>query len=134
MNGAAIGETIRGLGVSGSFSFVLASLVAMIALASLDFLGSVFAKEWADGRHPLWFLAGLLTFGLLFVVYAGSLRFAELSTVTFGWIVFLQVGILLYEPFRFAVDISPDKGFAIAAILLLQAYLVLAPGAGAAGN
>lgn len=134
MNVAAIGETIRGFGLSGSLSFVLASVGAMIALAGLDFVGSVFAKEWADGKHPLWFLAGLLTFGLLFVVYATSLRFAELSTVTFGWIVLLQVGILLYERLRFAVDISPDKGFAIVAILVLQAYLVLAPGSGAAGG
>lgn len=134
MNVVAIGETIRGLGISGSLSFVLASVAAMIALAALDFVGAVFAKEWADGKHAMWFLAGLLTFGLLFVVYAASLRFAELSTVTFGWIVFLQAGILLYEKVRFAVDISPDMGFAIAAILVLQAYLVLAPGSAAAGG
>lgn len=130
MNVPAIGETVRGLGVSGSLSFALVSVAAMIALAGLDFVGSVFAKEWAEGKHPMWFLAGLLTFGLLFVVYAVSLRFAELSTVTFGWIVLLQVGILLYERFRFAVDLTPDKGFAIVAILVLQAYLVLAPGSG----
>jgi multidrug transporter EmrE-like cation transporter len=129
-----IGDVLRGLGVPSSWSFILASVGAMIGLAALDFVGAVFAKEWADNRQPLWFVAGLIAFGLLFVLYAGSLRFAELSTVTLGWIVFLQVGILLYERLRFAVDLSPDKWFTIAAILVLQVYLVLAPGSGPAGR
>jgi hypothetical protein len=134
MNITGIGEIARAVGSPGSWAFLLASVGAMVALAALDFVGAAFAKEWADGKNPAWFLAGLLTFALLFVVYAASLRFAELSTVTFGWIVLLQVGILLYERLRFAVEISPDKGFAIAAILVLQAYLVLAPGSGAGGR
>ena len=127
MSMAGIGEMLRGLGIPSSWAFILASAGAMVGLAALDFIGAVFAKEWADHRHPHWFVAGLVAFGLLFVLYAASLRFAELSTVTLGWIVFLQVGILLYERIRFAVDLSADKWFAIAAILVLQGYLVLAP-------
>jgi hypothetical protein len=60
-------------------------------------------------------------------VYAVSLRVAELSTVTFGWIVTLQVGLLLLERIRYAVELPNGKWAAIVAILVLQAYLILAP-------
>jgi|SRR5829696_2722355 len=72
-------------------------LGAMVALAALDFLGAVLAKEWATERNHWLFATGLLSFGALFAVYAVSLRLAELSTVIFGWIVTLQVGLLLLE-------------------------------------
>jgi hypothetical protein len=85
---------------------------AMVMLA-LDFLGTVFAKEWAE-RHNHWlFAAGLLAFGVLFAVYAVSLHVAELSTVTFGWIVTLQVGLLLLDriPVATALKYAPqDRG------------------------
>ena len=68
--------------------------------------------------------AGLLSFGALFAVYAVSLRLAELSTVTFGWIVTLQVGLLLLERVRYEVVLPSGKWAAIVAIL---AYLILAP-------
>ncbi len=91
----------RALGISPVWQFVLASLGTMLVLALLDFVGAVFAKEWADTRHPGWFVLGLASFGILFVFYASSLRTAELSIVTIGWVVFLQVGLVLYERFRF---------------------------------
>jgi hypothetical protein len=100
---------------------------AMLTLAALDFLGSVFAKEWAEGRNHWLFAAGLLAFAALFAVYAVSLQLAELSTVTFGWIITLQVGLLLLERVRYAVVLPNGKWAAILAILALQAYLVLAP-------
>jgi hypothetical protein len=109
---------------SGSPLLVFA---AMVMLAALDVLGTVFAKEWAE-RHNHWlFAAGLLAFGVLFAVYAVSLHVAELSTVTFGWIVTLQVGLLLLDRIRYEVVLSQGKWAAIVAILLLQAYLVLTP-------
>jgi hypothetical protein len=52
---------------------------------------------------------------------------AELSVVTFGWIVFLQVGLLILDRVRYGVELPPGKWVAIAAILVLQAYLILAP-------
>ena len=103
---------------------------AMVALAGLDVLGSVLAKEWAERQRGVWFLAGLATFGVLFAVYAASLRVAELSAVTFGWIVLLQVGVLLLDRFRYGVALPPAKWLAIAVFLALQAYLVLAPTGG----
>ena len=89
---------------------------AMVVLAALDFVGAVLAKEWATERNH-W----------LFAVYAVSLKLAELSTVTFGWIVTLQVGLLLLERVRYAVVLPSGKWAAIVAILVLQAYLILAP-------
>lgn len=117
-----------------SWNFYLLSAGAMLALASLDFIGSIFAKEWAERQHAGFYLAGLAVFGLLFAVYAASLKVAELSTVTFGWIVLLQVGIVLLDTQRYGLHLPPGKWAAIAGLLLLQAYLILAPnGSGEAG-
>ena len=85
------------------------------------------AKEWAEGRNHWLFAAGLVAFGALFAVYAVSLKVAELSTATFGWVVTLQVGLLLLERIRYAVELPNGKWAAIVAILVLQAYLILAP-------
>lgn len=112
---------------SATWQFILTSLSAMIILALFDFVGAVFAKEWADTRRPWWFVAGLVTFMGLFCFYAYSLKTAELSIVTIGWVVFLQVGLLLYERLRYGTELPPMKWAAIALILALQAYLVLAP-------
>ena len=92
----------------------------MIVLALLDFIGAVFAKEWADTRQPWWFVAGLVTFMGLFVFYATSLKTAELSIVTIGWVVFLQVGLLLYERVRYGASLPPMKWVAIVLILLCR--------------
>ena len=100
---------------------------AMLTLAGLDMLGAVLAKEWALRHQPLWFVAGLAAFGLLFAVYAASLHVAELSVVTMGWIVILQVGLLLIDSLRYGVIFPPGKWIAIGVILVLQGYLVLGP-------
>ena len=122
-----LGDVMRALGIPASWRFFLASFAAMILLAGLGLVGALLAKEWAERHHAAWFVGGLLTFGVLFAVYAASLRLAELSVVTFGWIVFLQVGLLLCDRLRYGVELPPAKLVAIAAILALQAYLVLAP-------
>ena len=97
---------------------------AIVLLAALDFLGAVLAKEWTTERNHWLFAGGLVAFGALFAVYAVSLKLAELSTVTFGWIVTLQVGLLMLERVRYEVVLPTGKW---AAILALQAYLILAP-------
>jgi len=104
-----------------------AVVVLVLVLAGLDIVGAVFAKEWTSGRSTWLFLGGAATFVVLFGVYAVGLRLAEMSTVTFGWIVGLQVGILIVERVRYDVNLPPGKWVAIVAILCLQAYLVLAP-------
>lgn len=117
---------------SGSWKFYLVTFAAMLALAGLDFIGALFAKEWAErGRLPM-FLLGWLSFSILFVVYARILKVAELSTVTIGWIVFLQVGLLVLDAVHYDVRMPWEKWAAIVVIILLQVYLVAAPNADAA--
>lgn len=120
-------DVLRALGIPASWHFYLVSGAAMLRLAGLDLLGALLAKEWTERHHAAWFLAGLATFGLLFALYAASLRVAELSIVTLGWIVLLQVGLLLLDRFRYGVDLPPAKWAAVVLILLLQVYLVLGP-------
>jgi hypothetical protein len=105
-----------------------AALVAtIVVLAALDLAGSLLAKEWTISRHRWIFVLGAVSFLALFATYARALRYAELSTVTFGWIVVLQIGVLLVERFRHGVQLPTGKWLAMACIVVLQAYLVLAP-------
>jgi hypothetical protein len=106
---------------------------AMLLLAALDFAGALAAKEWADGGSPRWLLAGIACFLLLFYVYAASLQYADLATVTMGWIVLLQVSLLVLDHVRYEVSLPPARWVAIGLILVLQAYLVLAPAASRSG-
>ena len=121
------------MGAPIAWRFYVVSFGAMLMLATLDMLGAVLAKEWVTRHHPVWFIAGLITFGLLFAVYAASLHVAELSVVTLGWIVFLQVGLLVIDSVRYGVTFPQGKWLAIALILVLQIYLVLAPNGDRAG-
>jgi hypothetical protein len=130
MNAVGWLETI---GMPAHLRFFAVSLGAMLLLAGLDMAGAVLAKEWTLRQHPGWFLAGLLTFGVLFAVYAASLHVAELSVVTLGWVVFLQVGLVVIDTVRYGVSFPPGKWLAIVAILLLQAFLVLGPNGEATG-
>jgi multidrug transporter EmrE-like cation transporter len=110
-----------------TWPFAFVAGLAMLLLAALDFVGSLAAKEWADGGSPRWLLAGIGCFLVLFYVYASSLQYADLGTVTMGWIVLLQVGILLLDHVRYDVSLPPTKWVAIGLILVLQGYLLLAP-------
>ena len=121
---------LESFGVVGAWRGIGLALGAMLALAGLDMVGAVLAKEWTLRGQVVWFVAGLAAFGLLFAVYALSLHVAELSIVTMGWIVFLQVGLLVVDSVRYGVTFPPGKWAAIGIILALQAYLVLAPNGG----
>ena len=98
---------------------VVMLIASMIALAGLDLLGAMLARSWADHRSVVTLVAGIAVFGLLFVVYGNSLSSAELSTVTVGWIVMLQIGVLVLERLD-GVTIPVGKVLAVVAILALQ--------------
>jgi hypothetical protein len=70
---------------------------------------------------------GALSFLVLFWVYASSLQYAELAVVTMGWIVLLQVGILVVDHIHFDSALPAGKLAAIIIILAAQGYLLLAP-------
>ncbi|MGB7817672.1 MAG: hypothetical protein WBL35_02905 [Ornithinibacter sp.] len=101
--------------------------LAMAALALLDLLGAIAAKEWAERQNTLALGLGLLAFLTLFWVYASSLQYAELAVVTMGWIVLLQVGIVVIDKIHYSTSLPADKIAAIVVILVAQGYLLLAP-------
>lgn len=97
-------------------------IAAMVALGALDLIGAALAKSWSEHRSIITMIGGVAVFAVLFVVYGKSLEYAELSTVTIGWIVILQVGVVVLDRLQ-GVAIPPSKMGAIVLILLLQAYL-----------
>jgi hypothetical protein len=101
--------------------------IAMVLLAVLDLGGSFAAKEAVERRSVGLAVTGAALFLAVFWVYISSLEVAELSAVTFGWIVILQVGVVLLDRFRYGVLMAPGAWLAIAILLAAQAYLVLAP-------
>jgi hypothetical protein len=101
--------------------------IAMVLLAALDLGGSFAAKEAVDRRSIGLALTGAALFLAVFWVYISSLQVAELSAVTFGWIVILQVGVVLLDRYRYGVLLAPGAWVAIVILLAAQAYLVLAP-------
>jgi multidrug transporter EmrE-like cation transporter len=124
-------DTIRHhISSSDHARFSVLSLLAMVLLAGLDIAGALAAKEWMEHRHPLYFIGGLLTFGLLFAVYAKSLSIAELPIVTLGWIVCLQIGLTIIDRIFYDSDLPAGKLIAILVIVVLQGYIMLAPNDG----
>ena len=103
--------------------------IAMVCLAGLDLAGALFAKEWAVNGSVRALVLGAGAFLVLFWVYASSLRYAELALVTMGWVVMLQVGLVLVDRWRYGVELPTGKWVAIGVVLAAQAYLVLAPSA-----
>jgi hypothetical protein len=114
-------------GVDGATSVgegrrLLPVVAAMLALAALDLIGAALARSWSDHRSIVTLVGGMTVFSFLFIVYGKSLDYGELSTVTIGWIVFLQIGVVVLDRLN-GVAIPPPKMTAIALILALQAYL-----------
>jgi hypothetical protein len=110
-----------------SWPLPVVAALAMTVLAGLDLFGAFAAKEWAT-RHSTGALGlGVLAFVALFWVYASALQYAELAVVTMGWIVLLQVGILVIDHVRFDAALPAGKLVAITVILAAQGYLLLAP-------
>jgi hypothetical protein len=105
----------------------LVALLATVLLALLDVAGAVAAKEWAQHRLPVALVAGLVLAALLFLVYAATLQYASLTTVTFGWVVMLQVGVVLLDRFRYDEPMPAGTWVAVGVLILAQAYLLLAP-------
>jgi hypothetical protein len=82
--------------VPESWPTPLSAALAMAVLAALDLAGAVAAKEAVERDSPLLACTGLALFVALFWVYASSLH-AELAPVTLGWIVILQIGVVILD-------------------------------------
>lgn len=99
-------------------------VAAMVTLGALDLAGAWLARSWSEHRSTIAMVGGVLVFGLLFVVYGKSLDYAELSTVTIGWVVFLQVGVVVLDRLH-GVAIPPSRLVAIGLILALQVFVTV---------
>jgi Zn-dependent protease with chaperone function len=115
------------LRVPDHWPVAVVAALAMLCLAGLDLAGAVAAKEWAVHRSAAAMLLGLLSFALLFWVYASSLQYAELALVTMGWIVLLQVGLLVLDRLRYGIELPTGKWVAVVVLLATQAYLLVGP-------
>ncbi len=110
-----------------SWPTVVTATVAMGALAGLDIAGAIAAKEWSVNGSNAAAAIGVTSFVLLFWVYASALQYAELAVVTMGWIVLLQVGLLVIDSVRYGVQHSTGQWVAVVVIMAAQGYLVLSP-------
>ena len=110
-----------------SWPLPVVAILSMAALAGLDLCGAFAAKEWAEKQNGTALGLGALSFLVLFWVYASSLQYAELAVVTMGWIVLLQVGILVIDHLHFGSTLPAGKLAAVVVILAAQCYLLLAP-------
>lgn len=98
---------------------------AMGVLAGLDLVGALLARHWAAHRSVVALVGGMVVFGLLFVVYGKSLDYAHLTTVTFGWLVMLQVGVMVIERCRGADGLGWHRVAVMLVVLVLQGYLTV---------
>jgi len=123
----SVGDVIPLIKAPDTWPVAVVATVAMVCLAGLDLAGALFAKEWAEHGGIRALVLGAGTFVVLFWVYASSLKYAELSIVTMGWVVILQVGVILVDTWRYGVELPTGKWIAIGVVLVAQAYLVLGP-------
>ena len=128
----AVLEVLPLIKLPSSWPLPVVATLAMTVLAGLDLLGAVAAKEWAERQNATAALLGVLAFVVLFWVYASALQYAELAVVTMGWIVLLQVGVVIVDRVHFGNMLPADKIGALVIILVAQGYLVLAPGSASA--
>jgi hypothetical protein len=117
-----------------SWSRPVTVIVCMSVLGVLDLAGALAAAEWVARRSTAMAIVGVIAFAVLFWFYASALQYAELAIVTFGWIVFLQVALLMLDRFRYGVQLPAGKWAAVVIILAAQAYLILAPSAPATAD
>ena len=103
-------DVVPMLRLPSSWPLVVNATVAMAALAVIDLVAAYAAKEWVLHRASSMLALGVVSMVLLFWVYASALQFAELSVVTFGWIVILQVGVVLLDRYRYGTEMPQGHG------------------------
>ncbi len=98
-----------------------------LLLAGLDVTESILAKEWVTHRSPWLLVAGLTASVMLFALFVVAIGYTEMSTVTIGWVVVMQVGLMVTETVRYGVSHPPDRWIVMGAIVCLLGYLVAVP-------
>ncbi|MCB0967068.1 MAG: hypothetical protein KDB37_09560 [Ilumatobacter sp.] len=104
-----------------------------LVLAAVDVIEAILAKEWSE-RRSVWLLVGGVAAAIaLFALFSVAMRYSDMSTVTLGWIVVMQVGLMVTERVRYGVDHGLDRWAAVAGMVALQAYLLFRAAEPAAG-
>jgi hypothetical protein len=98
-------------------------MAAIVTLAGLDIVGAALARHWADHRSAISMIGGIGVFALVFVVYGKSLDYAQLNTVTVGWVALLQAGVIVLDRIH-GHAVPTRKLVVIMAIVALEVYLV----------
>jgi hypothetical protein len=107
----------------------MGSLVGLtLALAVLDLGVATFAKEWSLRRDPRLLIAGVAAALVLFGVFVIALGYGEMSTVTLGWIVSVQAGLMLMEHVRYGIHHPAGHWVVVGVIVTLQGYLLVTQG------
>jgi predicted RND superfamily exporter protein len=101
------------------------AVAAMVVLAGLDLVGALLARHWSQHRSLVALGGGMAVFALLFAVYGKSLDYAHLTTVTLGWLVLLQLGVMALDGLAGTGTFTWDRVVAMVGILGLQGYLTL---------
>lgn len=94
-------------------------------LAAVDVVESVRAKEWSERRSVWLLIAGVAAAIVMFGLFSVAVRYTDMSTVTLGWIVVLQIGLMVTERVRYGIDHGLDRWAAVAAMVALQGYLLV---------
>ena len=118
-------DVVPMLKLPSTWPFVLNATIAMAGLAALDLVGAYAAKEWMLHRSASMLGLGMVSMVLLFWVYASALQFAELAVVTFGWIVLLQLGVLVLDQVKYGVHHPPRTWMVVGIMMAAQGYLVI---------
>lgn len=116
-----------------SWPTVVTATVAMLGLALIDLACAFAAKQWVTTRSGSALTVGLVTALMLFWVFASALQYAEMAVITLGWIVLLQVGVLLLDELKYGVHHPPRTWAVVVMVMIAQGYLVCFPGGAGAG-
>ena len=103
------------------------ALAAVLVLAGLDLAAALLAKEYSLRPRVLPLAAGLATSAALFVVYVKSLSYGDLWLVTFGWIAFLQIGVVVVDRIRFGTSLSARNLVLIGVLVIAEVLLLTGP-------
>ncbi|HPF81406.1 hypothetical protein [Nostocoides australiense] len=118
-------DTLPMLRLPASWPLVVNATLAMTALALIDLVAAYAAKEWVAHRAPAMAGLGACAMVLLFWVYASALQYAELAVVTLGWIVLLQLGVMVLDTLKYGVDYPARTWIIVGGIMAAQGYLVI---------
>jgi len=99
-------------------------ILAVVALAGLDTAGAYFAAEVSQRKAWHMYVLGIAAFVLLFLVYSQSLKWAELTSVTIGWIVVLQFSVMALDKFVYGARFSVAQCVAIGIALTACAFVM----------